>query len=448
MKIKRLIVEKLYGVYNYDVLFNSDITFLYGENGCGKTTILNITGAIVTGKLYLLFDYDFKSVELIYGVSESIMIVHKGDSLEITYGIRDKRVQQNLPNNFEEFCKQKNSNIHIATIKYMETYPFLKKICEIFNYVYLPLDRSYKLDVCYGEELGFFGSLYSMYRFDELGKNQDTNISIMQISEMIFDKYNIINRNLAIINNQFRDSILQSFSEIYDIKDATRLIKDIFSDKEQTVKKVRGIQSAYVNILKDLNILNRINLNKYENFFEEFIKDLNSIVNNKNINKRQGFEKIVTLLIKLQELNRLDGIIKFANDIEKKKEKVKKPLEDFLSIVNSFIGTSSTKKEIKLSRDGKPFLSVNDKKRIDIKYLSSGEKQIVIFFAYLILNLKQGQNGIFIVDEPEMSLHLYWQKIFVDKIIEANPNIQILFATHAPEIIGRRRDKMVKLVRQ
>ena len=448
MKIKRLIVEKLYGVYNYDVLFNSDITFLYGENGCGKTTILNITGAIVTGKLYLLFDYDFKSVELIYGVSESIMIVHKGDSLEITYGIRDKRVQQNLPNNFEEFCKQKNSNIHIATIKYMETYPFLKKICEIFNYVYLPLDRSYKLDVCYGEELGFFGSLYSMYRFDELGKNQDTNISIMQISEMIFDKYNIINRNLAIINNQFRDSILQSFSEIYDIKDATRLIKDIFSDKEQTVKKVRGIQSAYVNILKDLNILNRINLNKYENFFEEFIKDLNSIVNNKNINKRQGFEKIVTLLIKLQELNRLDGIIKFANDIEKKKEKVKKPLEDFLSIVNSFIGTSSTKKEIKLSRDGKPFLSVNDKKRIDIKYLSSGEKQIIIFFAYLILNLKQGQNGIFIVDEPEMSLHLYWQKIFVDKIIEANPNIQILFATHAPEIIGRRRDKMVKLVRQ
>ena len=448
MKIKRLIVEKLYGVYNYDVLFNSDITFLYGENGCGKTTILNITGAIVTGKLYLLFDYDFKSVELIYGVSESIMIVHKGDSLEITYGIRDKRVQQNLPNNFEEFCKQKNSNIHIATIKYMETYPFLKKIWEIFNYVYLPLDRSYKLDVCYGEELGFFGSLYSMYRFDELGKNQDTNISIMQISEMIFDKYNIINRNLAIINNQFRDSILQSFSEIYDIKDATRLIKDIFSDKEQTVKKVRGIQSAYVNILKDLNILNRINLNKYENFFEEFIKDLNSIVNNKNINKRQGFEKIVTLLIKLQELNRLDGIIKFANDIEKKKEKVKKPLEDFLSIVNSFIGTSSTKKEIKLSRDGKPFLSVNDKKRIDIKYLSSGEKQIIIFFAYLILNLKQGQNGIFIVDEPEMSLHLYWQKIFVDKIIEANPNIQILFATHAPEIIGRRRDKMVKLVRQ
>ena len=448
MKIKRLIVEKLYGVYNYDVLFNSDITFLYGENGCGKTTILNITGAIVTGKLYLLFDYDFKSVELIYGVSESIMIVHKGDSLEITYGIRDKRVQQNLPNNFEEFCKQKNSNIHIATIKYMETYPFLKKICEIFNYVYLPLDRSYKLDVCYGEELGFFGSLYSMYRFDELGKNQDTNISIMQISEMIFDKYNIINRNLAIINNQFRDSILQSFSEIYDIKDATRLIKDIFSDKEQTVKKVRGIQSAYVNILKDLNILNRINLNKYENFFEEFIKDLNSIVNNKNINKRQGFEKIVTLLIKLQELNRLDGIIKFANDIDKKKEKVKKPLEDFLSIVNSFIGTSSTKKEIKLSRDGKPFLSVNDKKRIDIKYLSSGEKQIIIFFAYLILNLKQGQNGIFIVDEPEMSLHLYWQKIFVDKIIEANPNIQILFATHAPEIIGRRRDKKDKLVRQ
>lgn len=33
MKLQRLIVSKLYGAYNYDVRFNSDITFLYGTNG-------------------------------------------------------------------------------------------------------------------------------------------------------------------------------------------------------------------------------------------------------------------------------------------------------------------------------------------------------------------------------------------------------------------------------
>ena len=53
MKLQRLIVSKLYGAYNYDVRFNSDITFLYGTNGCGKTTILNITEAIITGMLFI-----------------------------------------------------------------------------------------------------------------------------------------------------------------------------------------------------------------------------------------------------------------------------------------------------------------------------------------------------------------------------------------------------------
>ena len=65
----------------------------------------------------------------------------------------------------------------------------------------------------------------------------------------------------------------------------------------------------------------------------------------------------------------------------------------------------------------------------------------------MVLHLKQNLEGIFIVDEPEMSLHLYWQKIFVDKIQEATPNIQLIFATHAPEIIGVRRNNMFKLVR-
>ena len=65
MKVLRLQVEKLYGHYNYDnIVFNSDVTFIYGLNGCGKTTILNITEAIITGQIYKLFNYDFHKIIL------------------------------------------------------------------------------------------------------------------------------------------------------------------------------------------------------------------------------------------------------------------------------------------------------------------------------------------------------------------------------------------------
>ena len=51
MILSSLYVKRLYGHYSYKVKFNSDITLLYGTNGCGKTTILNVITAIITGNV-------------------------------------------------------------------------------------------------------------------------------------------------------------------------------------------------------------------------------------------------------------------------------------------------------------------------------------------------------------------------------------------------------------
>ena len=89
MKVKQLIIEKLYGLYNYNINFFEDVTFLYGENGCGKTTVLDILGAIVTGKLYRLFDYDFNRITLVYGVKNGednfIIISNHNSELIVQY---------------------------------------------------------------------------------------------------------------------------------------------------------------------------------------------------------------------------------------------------------------------------------------------------------------------------------------------------------------------------
>lgn len=64
--LSNLKVSKLYGKYDYDVNFNEDITLIYGTNGCGKTTILNIITAIITGSIYKLFSYKFDEIILSY----------------------------------------------------------------------------------------------------------------------------------------------------------------------------------------------------------------------------------------------------------------------------------------------------------------------------------------------------------------------------------------------
>ena len=75
-------------------------------------------------------------------------------------------------------------------------------------------------------------------------------------------------------------------------------------------------------------------------------------------------------------------------------------------------------------------------KEANIFELSSGEKQILIMIAHLIFYEAQKQSGIFIIDEPELSLHLAWQEIFVSSILQASPNTQFILATHSPAIIA------------
>ena len=447
MKLKNLIIEKLYGLYDYDIEFFDDVTFLYGENGCGKTTILDILGTIVTGKLYRLFDYDFKKITLIYDKENSIIISRYNDELLIKYTDNGNFISNRLLNLNEKFSKINTNNRQYLFLQYMHEFPFLKDIAKIFNYVYLPLDRTYKLDEYYNSELTSF---YSLYRFDELDNLKKRSFSMTQITDLIARKNNRINRDINFIDNEFRNNILKSFSEIYSIKEPDELFSKIFTEieREKIIKDVLKIKKEYIKILENLNILKDINLNEYETYFEEFIDDIRSIKNVSDSTMDKIGPKIMRSIIKYQELLRLDTIIKIADEVETKKKKVRKPIVDFLNIVNEFIATGLVKKELKLDRNGSPYLFVEPNKRISLNDLSSGEKQIVIFFAYLILHLKQNIEGIFIVDEPEMSLHLYWQKIFVDKIMEANSNIQLIFATHAPEVIGSRRNKMVKLVRE
>ena len=65
--------------------------------------------------------------------------------------------------------------------------------------------------------------------------------------------------------------------------------------------------------------------------------------------------------------------------------------------------------------------------------LSSGEKQmLVILLTVLVEDL---QPTVLFMDEPEVSLHIEWQKRLIDLIVELNPNVQVILTTHSPAVI-------------
>lgn len=65
--------------------------------------------------------------------------------------------------------------------------------------------------------------------------------------------------------------------------------------------------------------------------------------------------------------------------------------------------------------------------------LSSGEKQILVIL--LTVLVEDQQPYVLFMDEPEVSLHIDWQKRLIDLILELNPNVQIILTTHSPAVI-------------
>ena len=65
--------------------------------------------------------------------------------------------------------------------------------------------------------------------------------------------------------------------------------------------------------------------------------------------------------------------------------------------------------------------------------LSSGEKQVLVI---LLTALTEDQQPyVLFMDEPEASLHFEWQKQLIDLILQLNPNVQLILATHSPAVI-------------
>ncbi|TCP72660.1 putative AbiEii toxin of type IV toxin-antitoxin system [Sphingomonas sp. PP-CE-1G-424] len=73
---------------------------------------------------------------------------------------------------------------------------------------------------------------------------------------------------------------------------------------------------------------------------------------------------------------------------------------------------------------------------IDLSLLSSGEKQVVSLFSHLYLDNAEGQ--IVIIDEPELSLSVPWQKRFLTDILDSANCSFILSVTHSPFIYQNR----------
>ena len=82
---------------------------------------------------------------------------------------------------------------------------------------------------------------------------------------------------------------------------------------------------------------------------------------------------------------------------------------------------------------------------LDPDLLSSGERHLLLVF----LNVLAASDGapLFIIDEPELSLNVKWQRSLVESLLNLsqNTNCQFLMATHSIELLSQHMHRVVPL---
>ena len=118
-----------------------------------------------------------------------------------------------------------------------------------------------------------------------------------------------------------------------------------------------------------------------------------------------------------------------APDAAEQAQKISEPKKKFQDIMDDLFTYTGkkiirTENEIRFSQIGETLVPYQ---------LSSGEKQILAIL--LTVLVEDNKNYVLFMDEPEVSLHVDWQKRLIDLILELNPNVQIILTTHSPAVI-------------
>lgn len=127
------------------------------------------------------------------------------------------------------------------------------------------------------------------------------------------------------------------------------------------------------------------------------------------------------------------------NAVVERTKRLESNVQTFVEKVNVYLNLSSDEKTLTYDSDRMKVI-VNDNftgGEIDLEALSSGEKQVISLLSHLYLD--PGEK-ILLIDEPELSLSIDWQKRLLPDLMSAPSCAQLLAITHSPFIFDNELD--------
>ncbi|MFK8264969.1 AAA family ATPase [Capnocytophaga cynodegmi] len=447
-KLKEFRIEKLFGYKNVNLKFENDILILMGENGTGKTSILNALYFTLTKKWNKLSKVNFEtisikfenrsfgSVEFSFDKTDVLDYIEVFDRFQDTYVselifkvkeiidfeelkrfIESQNPKDDIHSIIQQFIRKNRyfTDFDIPTRQLVDIVYLINKKPDVdtsysfFEFFYNIIDNTIDNNILYfptyrrvEEELHYLGKIEDiMDRFGSLRFYRKEREEFKKLEEETLIRFGMrdveerIQKSIA----EIKESSASGFSKVSG--DILKQLQDGFPEVD------------YEKINKDEIeiILNRIQSNNLPQNDKDNIKQL------LNTNKIEEKKELAYFLIQLQ-------------NIYSEQKELDNSIKNFVRVVNEYLVDKHF-----IFDESNVNLQIYNKHTDDIvelSQLSSGEKQIVSLFSKLYLE-KRNDYMIFF-DEPELSLSIKWQQKLLPHIIDSKKCDFLLAVTHSPFI--------------
>ncbi len=438
LRVRRLGVEGLFGLYNHDIplCVEDRVTILHGPNGVGKTALLRLLAGIFTGHYADFAKYPVKSFKVEFMDGTWILVRPAGargkngrkPPLEIVHSAEKEPATIRLDS---------HEVVETARMAAIEQLPLIVQVDDDQW-----LDRQTG-DLLTGLEVLRFPALSprlrGQRRYDEppwlRGLRQRLNVHVIE-TQRLLRMGPVGPLRLAAM----REPVLSTVRD--DATDLSSKIKDTLA---RYARKSQELDQSFPQ-----RLLNPVgSASKSREDLEDLKQRMTALAQKRDelqhiglLDRTSTFD--IASLDKLME-GQVAAMSLYIEDTDKKLE-VLTGLARRITLLRDKVNSKFQHKKLRIDQE-KGFVAVDHggESELDLDSLSSGEQHELVLLYDLLFRVRRG--ALVLIDEPELSLHVAWQKQFLPDLLEIVEiaELDAILATHSPFIVGDREDLLVEL---
>jgi|SRR5438876_2660831 len=438
MRIQKLSIFALFGIFDHEIPLNlrERITLVLGPNGFGKTTLLRLTNELFNGRFGELFIVPFRSAKIDFDSGQSLLIRKEPDGPDQTEQALDLRLVK--------------GTLEVEATKIRQLTPRdvdipLGIIDDVVPWITRTAEARWTVDDT-GEELSLAEVLRRYgHMLPGRGKKQQVDAWLTELIKSVKVRFIESQRLVKLERRPRRPE--SRFSH-----EAASPAVVFYSGKLAEEIKTRLTEYAQLSQALDQTFPMRL-VDYLETADERPVESSESIqarlseLDDKRKRLREAglLEKeTVPFQVPLSLHGPTQQVLPlYVTDVEKKL-KVFDQILAKIELLKEIANSRFLFKSLSTTKDGFAFTTESGRPLSPVD-LSSGEQHMLILLSELLFVVDR--NSLILIDEPEISLHVAWQQEFLRdlKAVTELADVDVLIATHAPQIINDRWEFAVEL---